>query len=237
MKILILLFAIISSTNVYSNNNIVEYNYSDFTLWINCSERMATKFEFITKKDLGNYPRLNSFHFDKTVPLVCQQKSIKSYGSLYDRGHLVSSNQTDSTILSEYESFNITNVLPQTKELNRGAWLQTERITECYRDLTELHVYGGVILNKVRAKDLFQKDWGIKTPNYFWKVIIDEPNKRNIAWVFPNSITATAKNIDKFIVSIDIINTKTGEHIKTKNSRTDTIEKTTWLLPNNCKSD
>jgi DNA/RNA endonuclease G (NUC1) len=39
----------------------------------------------------------------------------------------------------------MTNILPQAANMNRGTWLLTEEIIECYRDIDELLVIGGVI--------------------------------------------------------------------------------------------
>ena len=49
----------------------------------------------------------------------------------------------------------MTNILPQAANMNRGAWLLTEEITECYRDIDELLVIGGVICQHQFKTDPF----------------------------------------------------------------------------------
>jgi endonuclease G len=49
----------------------------------------------------------------------------------------------------------MTNILPQAANMNRGAWLQTEEIVECYRDIDELLIIGGVIWGNNPKDDYF----------------------------------------------------------------------------------
>ena len=79
----------------------------------------------------------------------------------------------------------MTNILPQAAAMNRGAWLLTEEITECYRDIDELLIIGGVLWGNNPNDDFFTESHGVKTPDAFWKVIIR--NDRAIAWIIPNS--------------------------------------------------
>ena len=39
----------------------------------------------------------------------------------------------------------MTNILQQAANMNQGAWLLTDEIIECNRDIEDLHVIGGVI--------------------------------------------------------------------------------------------
>jgi endonuclease G len=84
------------------------------------------------------------------VPEHCQQTSAASYKTKppaprYDRGHLVPANHLDASKVSIRQSNYMTNILPQVASMNRGAWLLTEEIVECYRDIDELLIIGGVV--------------------------------------------------------------------------------------------
>lgn len=152
----LILFILLSIINVNSYAvTLTKLQYHGFTLYMDCKERSVRKFEYTIGKDTGNTQRQSSFHYDPSVSLSCQQKSIRPYGNEYDLGHMVAANSMDSNPISEYKSFSITNVLPQTKELNREAWYQTEKITECYRVISTLKVIGGSILGNDRSNDLF----------------------------------------------------------------------------------
>jgi endonuclease G len=102
----------------------------------------------------------------------------------------------DSTNAAIKQSNYMTNSLPQTLQMNWGVWLLTEEIVECYRDIDELLVMGGVIWDNNPADDYFLQSHGIKTPDAFWKVIIRgmRQDERAIAWIVPNSIDATKKH-------------------------------------------
>ncbi|MEI6068783.1 MAG: DNA/RNA non-specific endonuclease [Methylococcaceae bacterium] len=92
----------------------------------------------------------------------------------------------------------MTNILPQAANMNRRAWLQTEEIIECYRDIDELLIIGGVIWGNNPADDYFVESHSVKTPDAFWNVIVRGAgqDKRVIAWIVPNNQDATRKHLD-----------------------------------------
>ncbi len=104
----------------------------------------------------------------------------------------------------------MTNILPQTAQMNWGAWLLTEEIIKCYRDIDELLVIGGVIWGDNPADDFFMQSHGVGTTDAFWKVVVDSSGKdeKLIAWIVPNSTDATKRNLD--LVSIDDLERITG---------------------------
>lgn len=173
---------------------------------------------------------------DPDVPSECQQKTSKAYGMGYDRGHQVNANVLDSSWTGIRQSNYMTNILPQASQMNRGAWLLTEEITECYRDIDELLVIGGVIWGNNPDDDYFLKSHGVKTPDAFWKVIIrgTGENERAIAWVVPNTITATKANLDKYLVSVAEIERVTGEVIPVADYAKHDKPSSSWVIPYGC---
>ncbi|MGZ3814692.1 MAG: DNA/RNA non-specific endonuclease, partial [Mucilaginibacter sp.] len=130
----------------------------------------------------------------------------------------------------------MTNILPQTSQMNRGAWLLTEEIIECYRDIDELLVIGGVIMGNNPADDYFVQSHGVKTPSAFWKVIIrgSGQDERVIAWVVPNTKEATRKQLDAYLVSVDELESITGESIPVADYAKHEKPSTSWLIPRGC---
>jgi endonuclease G len=102
------------------------------------------------------------------------------------------------------------NILPQAANMNRGAWLLTEEIIECYRDINELLVLGGVIWGNNPEDDHYVQSHGVKTPDAFWKLIV-RGKDRVIAWIVPNSKDATKKRLDQYLVSVEELEQRTGE--------------------------
>lgn len=118
------------------------------TVWRDCARRGAVTFCDNAQRDQGTFPRLNNFSRDPNVPARCQQTSTASSThpmQRYDRGHLVPANHLDNSRTAITQRNDMTNILPQVAAMNRGAWLQTEAIVECYRDLDALLVLGGII--------------------------------------------------------------------------------------------
>jgi len=194
------------------------------------------KFQYNAQHDTGNEARAKDFKLDPDVPKECQQTSTAPYGQGYDRGHQVPANHLDYSPVAIKQSNYITNILPQTSQMNRGAWLQTEEIIECYRDIDELLVIGGVIMGSNSADDYFVQSHGVKTPDAFWKVVIrgTSQDERAIAWVVPNSKDATRKHLDSYLVSVDELERITGEKIPVADYAKHDKPTASWTIPAGC---
>lgn len=218
---------------VAEENDLLQLQYEGFTLWMDCNRKAATKFRYNAQHDTGSLPRVEAFSIHDRVPLDCQQTSAKTYGKNYDRGHLIPANHLDYSANAIAESNYMTNILPQHKNMNRGAWLGTEEITECYRDNDELLVIGGVIFGNNTKDDYFVKSHGVETPESFWKVIINGKGDA-IAWNIPNKSTSTRTKLDSFLVSVAQIEKLTGESIPVSAKvKTQKLTKS-WAIPKNC---
>lgn len=231
--------ATIEPSNAYNfnivaeTNDILQLQYEGFTLWLDCNRKGVTKFRYNAQRDTGSFPRVENFAIDSNVPADCQQTSAKSYGKNYDRGHLVPANHLDYSANAIAESNYMTNILPQAANMNRGAWLATEEIVECYRDTDELLVIGGVIYGNNKKDDYFVKSHGVETPDSFWKVII-RGNGDAIAWNVPNTSAATRAKLNNYLVTVAQIEKLTGESIPvSENVKKQKLTKS-WVLPKNC---
>jgi len=219
-----------------SATKIQRVDYEGFTLWLDCNQHGAVKFQYNAQRDTGNFPRLEKFYLDKNVPSDCQQTSAKTYGRNYDRGHLVPANHLDYSKQAISDSNSMANILPQAATMNRGAWLLTEEIIECYRDIDELLVIGGAIWGKNTKDDYFVKSHGIKTPDAYWKVVIRGGinDEQVISWIVPNSSTAQRSKLDNYLVSVAEIERRTGEKLPVNAELKNDALKKSWLLPKGC---
>lgn len=213
-----------------------QVEYEGFTLWIDCTRHGATKFSYVAKRDTGNLPRSNKFTFDPNLPTDCQQTSYKGYGHDYDRGHLVPANHLDHSRVGIRQSNFMTNILPQAANMNRGAWLLTEEIIECYRDIEDLQVFGGVIWGDNPNDDYFIQSHGVRTPDAFWKVLIRGAgqSQQAIAWIVPNSQDAKSSRLDDYLVSVAEIERMTGEKMPVVDSAKHDKPKHSWMIPRGC---
>jgi endonuclease G len=223
-------------TDIQKTGKILKLGYDGFTVWLDCTKRGAIKFQYNAQRDSGNVKRYDEFFLDPYVPKECQQTSAAAYSEHYDRGHLVPANHLDYSESAVKATNTMTNILPQAANMNRGAWLLTEEIVECHRDMTELLIIGGVIWNKYPGNDHFVKSHGIKTPSAFWKVIIKGTGKdeQAIAWIVPNSQEANRHQLDKYLVSIKELEKKTGEKIPVSKSVKSQKPSQSWAIPHGC---
>lgn len=219
-----------------TSNNILRLDYDGFTVWLDCARRGAVKFRYNAQRDSGSVKRYKRFFLDPDVPAECQQTSTKGYGRDYDRGHLVPANHLDHSPSAIKATNTMTNILPQAANMNRGAWLLTEEIIECYRDIDELLVIGGVIWGDDPSDDYFLESHGVRTPDAFWKVVIrgTGEDERAIAWIVPNSQVATKKRLDNYLVSVDELEWQTGEKIPVANYAKHERLKKSWMIPRGC---
>lgn len=188
----------------------ISLEYDGFSIKLDCERRGAVRFEYTAMADTGNLPRKHTFSRDEESEIAdrCQQKSVYSYASEhegYDRGHLVPANHLDHSPEAIRQSNFMTNILPQHRNMNRGAWLLTEEIIECVRMETPLQVIGGVIWGFNPHDDYYLKSHGVRTPDYFWKLVIRKNNGEAIAWIIPNSGEATRSKLDDYLVAIEVL--------------------------------
>lgn len=217
-------------------NRLLRLDYEGFTIWLDCAERAPVKFRYNAKRDEGDAKRYKKFLLDPDVPENCQQYTSKSYGNGYDRGHQVPANHLDFSEKAIMQSNFMTNILPQTTQMNRGAWLLTEEITECYRDIEELLVLGGVIWGNDTENDLFVQSHGVRTPDAFWKLIIrgSSAGEKVIAWIVPNTKDASKKNLDKYISTVEEIEKLTGDKLPVADFNRSVKPQTSWIIPMGC---
>jgi len=210
-KFLFFLVFFLSSCGASSvPDRILRIDHTGFTLWIDCKKRGAQFFRYNAQRDTGNFKRHRRFYFDPDVPRECQQWSTKAYHApkgapKYDRGHLVPANHLDYDRQAIRESNYITNILPQTATLNRGAWYRTEEIIECRRDRHELQVLGGPVWGNDPSDDYFLKSHGVETPSAFWKVVVDGTSGEVNAWIIPNDRSAKKSRLDSYLVPVATI--------------------------------
>ncbi|MEK7538483.1 MAG: DNA/RNA non-specific endonuclease [Patescibacteria group bacterium] len=214
---------------------ILEVHYEGFTVWLDCMKRGAFRFEYTATKDTGTLPRVAKFLLDSDVPGECQQESAATYrapGVSYDRGHLVPANHLDGSAIGIRQSNFMTNILPQAASMNRGAWLHTEEIIECYRDIKDLHVVGGVIWGFNPHDDYFLESHGVVTADYFWKVVIASDDA--IAWIVPNSDLAKANMLDAYLVDVATIERLLGEEFDLPTELSTKHPEQSWPIPDGC---
>ncbi|MCY7345952.1 MAG: DNA/RNA non-specific endonuclease [Pyrinomonadaceae bacterium] len=127
----------------------------------------------ITASDFGVAERQNDFRPDPNLPKNFARITPADYtGSGFDRGHLCPSADRSSSPETNSETFYMTNMTPQTPDLNRNVWNDFETYS---RDLVkksrvDLYVVAGCYGEKGKLKKK------VSVPTNCWKVIIAIPS-------------------------------------------------------------
>jgi len=129
----------------------------------------------LTAEDYGLVSRYNgNFLYDTLISKLNLQKiTHKSYSnSGYDRGHLVRSEERTKTKEDNKSTFYLTNIVPQTPDLNSGVWYKLERHCEdLVKKNRELYITSGTIFSKNKK---YHKN--ILIPDTLFKIIIINNN-------------------------------------------------------------
>lgn len=59
-------------------------DYTAFTCWLSCKDRLTVMCHYMGFPDEENHPRNQSFAKDPLVPATCQQTSTATYNSIQD---------------------------------------------------------------------------------------------------------------------------------------------------------
>lgn len=127
----------------------------------------------------------------------------------WDRGHMAPAADMKWSKQAMEESFYLSNVSPQNKNLNRGVWKKLEELT---RDKAELYgrviVITGPIFNGDKQGSIGYSR--VKIPDAFFKVLLTDYNGkyRSIGFVCKNK--AEKKRLTEYAMSIDEVEELTG---------------------------
>ena len=197
----------------HSHSKNIQLNFDHWEIIYNCDNRGYEYFHYITYPDSGKLSRVKRFHQEAQLPQNCQQFTTHTYASVlpknteqnYDLGHGIHQNLWDDNRATMQSSNSMANILPQASKLNRyGPWRFSEKLTECYRQLGEVEVWGGVIWGADSSNDHFYASHGVITPDYLWK-LIKFPNGTLNAWIFPNENATILADIDLYLVDYQLL--------------------------------
>lgn len=126
---------------IFRPQYVVSYNqYRNSTNWV--SWELNSNWYGETDRYKGN------FIADTSLPDLFYMVKHSDYtNSGFDRGHIVRSKDRSDTEENNKSTFLLTNIMPQTPDLNRGVWLNFEYYVEklCTKENKELFVIAGGI--------------------------------------------------------------------------------------------
>ncbi len=166
---------------------------------------------------LGVTDRQNDFRPDPTLPLGFYAVTPTDYSrSGYDKGHQAPSADRTASLEDNSATFLMSNMIPQTPDLNRGPWEKLERYCrQLVQQGKELYIIAGVAGEQKKLKRK------ISVPDNNWKVVVvlDQPgtgingvtkNTRVIAVNMPNQRKIKTKDWSTYLTTVDQIEALTG---------------------------
>jgi endonuclease G len=172
----------------------------------------------VSDGDLGVADRQNDFRPNPDLPPGFKRVTPTDYtGSGYDRGHLCPSADRSSSEDANSETFLMTNMTPQTPDLNRNVW---ERLESFSRDIVkkgnvDLYIIAGVYGEKGKLKRK------VTVPTNCWKIVVALPqgaedvsavNEKTqiIAVDMPNAAGIGGNDWQQYRTTVRAIERKTG---------------------------
>lgn len=156
----------------------------------------------------GTVPREDSFYPDPLIKGVAIETCEYTHSG-YDRGHMAPAADMKWSEQAMYESFYMTNVCPQNRNLNRGDWNDLEELARDWaRKYGEIYIVCGPLVSKdYRTIGQNKK---IAIPNAFFKVFLRQTDTSwtAIGFVMPNQ--AGNRPLMTYTLSIDEVEQLSG---------------------------
>ena len=188
--------------------NSVTCAYKGFTSHFNptCHIPNVVIYELTGNETEGKVPRHNNFIADESVE-GCATPQDYSYSG-YDRGHMAPAGDMKWDVEAMRQSFYMTNICPQVKALNTGAWNRLEgRVREwAKRDSVLIVATGPILAGSMPTIG----DTKVAVPPRFFKVLLASHAQpmRAIAFIYDNA-RATG-GMEQHAVSVDAVEEAAG---------------------------
>ena len=167
-------------------------------------------FEHLTQAAInGPAKRKDNFHPDTLVTTNCSA-SLADYaivGKTHDRGHMApAGNNTQSDAIMS-ESFNLSNMVPQVANNNRGIWKQAETYERQWaaKPNTDFYIISGGIFDAGTKKI----GNGLSIPTRLYKIVYEKKSKKVTAYLMPNAALPVA-DLPKYQTTVPVIEQATG---------------------------
>jgi endonuclease G len=175
--------------------------------------------------------RPDSFEVDARTRARIAPEAYTNSG--FDRGHMAPNHAIGLLFdaAAQRETFLMSNVIPQSPNLNRRIWRDLEaRIIRRYaRRFDEVWVITGPVYDPTASARL---PGGVMIPAACFKILVDEHPKglRAIGFIIPQDVTGD-EHPDTFLTSIRDIELRTGLNFFTELPAADQDTLETWLPP------
>ena len=166
-----------------------EICHLNFAVIHKCSVKAPVAvFEHLTVASMtGPAKRKDNFHPDTLVSPQCSATlaDYATVGNTHDRGHMSPAGNSTQTPEIMSESFNLSNMLAQVANNNRGIWKQLETFERQWANApgTDFYIISGGIYDQGHPVT----GNGLGIPTRLYKIIIEKNSKKVQAYLMPNA--------------------------------------------------
>lgn len=165
-----------------------------------------------SNRSQGDLKRPDDFTPDMSLPASMQVNTHDYSGSGYDRGHMCPAGDNKNDRNAMFESFMMSNICPQSHDLNAGDWNELEELCRDWaRNYGDLYICCGPIFDSDNPKTIGKRDRDIRiaVPDRFFKVVLMiGDNPKAIGFIFPNE--GSRRTLRSYAVSVDRVERETG---------------------------
>ena len=164
--------------------------------------------ELTRQETQGTEERKNKFMPDPQLPEPRAEHADYTHSG-YDRGHMAPAADMKWNAQAMEESFYMSNICPQNQKLNRDDWGDLEETCRGWaRKYGMIYIACGPIYDTFHPKRIGKHR--IAVPDRFFKVVLIYNRKSPIAMGFLFNNKAHHQALQKYMVSVDSIETITG---------------------------
>lgn len=183
----------------------------------------AWVYEHLTAEDLAGGVERSDFDFkeDKDIPEILRASLADYKKQGFDRGHMAPAANHRSSPEAMSDTFYLSNMCPQSPQLNRGYWSKLEKhIRSCLKNYQNAYIVTGPLYLPYNDKDgkryvkyqvIGKND--IAVPTHFFKVITLEDRRGNLAteaYILPNQAIPANTELSTFKTSIEKVEKLAG---------------------------
>lgn len=167
--------------------------------------------ELTAQESRGREERADSFLLDPQLPERHAVRESSYRGTGYTRGHMCPAGDQKWSEDAMHDSFYMSNMCPQTRELNKDWWDMLERKErEWARREGSVYIACGPIYEPGRKVKPLRKGFFIGIPHKFFKVILSTSKGREKAIGFIYRNDASEQLMEDTMCSIDEVERLTG---------------------------
>lgn len=159
----------------------------------------------------GNVKRMRNYSPDLNIKNGPIADNSDYRSTRYEKGHMCPAGDNKYSRKAMEDSFLLSNVCPQTHELNDGDWrILEEKCRTWAKRYKLLYIVCGPIIDKSASYEKIGENQ-IVVPDYYYKVILRPLGKdsyQGVGFIFKND--QTSQKIRDYVVSIDEVEKYTG---------------------------